>query len=477
MKISIKAKLAFILSVVLFFTSFLMGAIMIYHQRGSLGEQMRSMSGTITDEFANDTKVPLLQNDSLAMNLLVQNILTYPGIKDAYILDHDFTIRGHREISEVGSPFGERAEGITGAFGKPPWLISRDDESLAFAAPIIFQNTTVGYTVIYFSNQFINERVRAAITSMVVLALFSVAAVSLLSIPIASGLLRPIFRLSKGTCEIAKGNLDYRIPAMSKDELGDLVISFNRMASELKKKEVLKGVFNRYVSQHVADEILKDPERIRLGGDKKHVTVFFADIRGFASLSRRLSPEEIVELLNRYFTIITEVVFAFEGTVDKFIGDAVMSVFGSPIASERHIEQGIKAGAAINAIISKVNHSRQGQGLVPLSVGIGLDSGQAIVGNMGSKMRMEFTAVGEAVNMASRLSDIAGAGDLIISEQVYNSIKGHVIAEKIVDRIKGVDTPIIIYNVTGLSGLWKDDVDEIVQKTMDNLEKEEVIAL
>lgn len=473
-KVGIKIKLALILSTLLFLTISLLGVVMIFHQRASLDTLMRSMAGTITGEFASNSKIPLMQKDGLAMNLLIQNMLKNPGITDAYILNHDFVIEGHKDLSEVGQEY-YRSKEILKNTGPAPW-VEESKGTTTFVTPIVFQSTTVGYAVVFFSNDFISERVRMAVTSFFMVAGFAIAVVALISIPLASGLLRPIFRLFKGTQEIALGNFDYRIPEKGEDEMGDLVRSFNRMASELKKKEVMKGVFNRYVSPHVADEILKEPDRISLGGDKREVTVFFADIRGFSALSRKMLPEGVVEVLNRYFTLITDITFRFEGTVDKFIGDAVMGVFGSPIRSEAHLEQGIKAAVAIKKSLIAINGARSSRGLVPFEIGVGLDSGTVIVGNMGSKARMEFTAVGDAVNMASRLADTARGGDIVISSEVYDRVRDNVIAISMPDvAIKGYDAPVTLYRLTDLKGKWKEDVERIVSDVVKQFEKEGLV--
>lgn len=471
MKIGIKVKLASILSTLLILTTSLLGVVLIFHQRASLDSLMRSMAGTITGEFAGNSKIPLMQKDGLAMNLLIQNMLKNPGITDAYILNHDFMIEGHKDLIEVGHDY-YRNKGIFTAAGPPPW-VDESEGTITFVSPIVFKQTTVGYAVVLFSDDFIKERVQKAVTSVILVAGIAIVIVSLISVPMASGLLRPIFRLFKGTKEIALGNFDYRIPDKSNDEMGDLVRSFNKMASELKEKELHKGIFSRYVSPQVADEILREPERIRLGGERREVTVFFADIRDFTALSRKMLPEETVEILNRYFTLITEIIFRFNGTVDKFIGDAVMGVFGSPIRNETHLEHGVKAAAAIKKALDIVNRSRVSKGLVPLQMGLGVDSGEVIVGNMGSKSRMEFTAVGDSVNIASRLADLARGGEIIISESVYGSIKDNVIAEPMHAMvIKGFERPLTLYSLVDLRGRWKEDVEEIVSSAVTQLENE-----
>lgn len=466
MRVGIKLKFALLLSGILMFTTSVVGVIMIYHQKSSLEAQLRSMAGTITDEFATDSKIPLLQKDSLAMNLLVQNILKYPGLTDAYILNHDLVIEGRMHIKEVGHRYQDAAL-IAGTSGPGPWLVKEAAGELTFAAPIVFKKTTVGYTIITFSDAFIKKQVSGAVRSVIIIAILAVAGVAVMSLPLAARLLRPIFTIFKGTQEIMLGNLDYRIPVNRRDEIGELIKSFNAMASELKKKEILKGVFNRYVNPHVADEIMREPEKVRLGGQRSEVTVFFADIRGFTALSKKTSPEDVVELLNRYFTLLTEVIFAFEGTVDKFIGDAVMSVFGSPVKMERHLEQGVKAAFAIKTAVEKINRMREKRGAVALNIGIGLDSGVVIAGNMGSVSRMEYTAVGDAVNMASRLSDLAKGGQVLVPNALYEKIKDNVDGERLAEvDIKGVGRSVTLYNIVDLRGAWKEESSRAVDKAI-----------
>ncbi|MFQ5328737.1 MAG: adenylate/guanylate cyclase domain-containing protein [Thermodesulfobacteriota bacterium] len=478
MKLGIKIKLAIILSVILTVTALLIGGIMVNQQRSSLETQMRTLGGTITDEFASDSKIPLLEKDHLAMNLLVQNILKYPGILDAFILNENLSIEGHAELKEVGTEYYGDRERLVKADEAAPWLIKEDPKALTFAAPIVFRDTRVGYTVISFSREFIREKVHDAITTVIIITFLVIVAGWIVSIPIAAGLLRPVFRLLKGTREIAIGHFGYRIPPIkSNDEVGNLVDSFNQMASELQKKEIVTGALNRYVSKEVADEILARPEDIRLGGDNRRVTVIFTDIRKFTSLSIQMPPKEIVELLNRYFTMVTAVIFRFGGTVDKFIGDAVMSVFGSPIARDDHLEQGVKAAVAMIALLKKVNMVRSDKGFVRLLMGVGLDSGVVIVGNMGSKTRMEYTAIGDTVNMASRLADLAGGGKILLSEEVYNRIADNVVANKLEGRqVKGIDRQLILYHIIDLKGAWKNEVDEVVESVFMEMAKKGIVC-
>ncbi|MFQ5479901.1 MAG: adenylate/guanylate cyclase domain-containing protein [Thermodesulfobacteriota bacterium] len=462
----IKLKYAIILSVLFCTITTVMGFFMVLNQKHSMESQIRSMAGAVTDGFSRNSKFPLLENDSLVMSQLIENILKNPSISTAYILNESLAVKAHKDIETIGKKF-ILAGRIEEARGPYPWVIAEDDGSITYAMPVFFKDTKVGYTVLSFSKAFISERVRAVVMSLVIITILAVIFVSFLSIPLAAGFLAPIFMLLKGTKEIVLGNFDYKIPEVRRDEVGELVRSFNHMALELKKKEVMKGVFNLYVSPDVADEILKEPESLDLGGDRRVLTVFFADIRGFTRHARSMSPEQTVEILNRYFSLITEVVFTFGGTVDKFIGDAVMCVFGSPIAMTDHLEEAVKTAVAIRDVLGQVNALRQERGETPMRMGLGLDSGPVIVGNMGSRLRMEYTAVGEAVNMASRLSDIAGGGEILINEGLYPQVKEFAHCDKVESAvIKGVDKPVGLYSIVELKESWRVEVDKVVAKTI-----------
>lgn len=184
----------------------------------------------------------------------------------------------------------------------------------------------------------------------------------------------------------------------------------------LAREEVARANYSRFMPEYVVKQLLDNPDSFRLGGVNQTVTVLFADIRGFTTLSERENPEKVVGLLNRYFTAMTEIIFAHGGTLDKYIGDGLMAIFGAPTATPEDAANAVKAAVAMQKRLIVLNHELILDGYSPVSVGIGLHTGEATIGYVGSNKRSEYTAIGDTVNLASRLESNAGGGEILISE-------------------------------------------------------------
>jgi adenylate cyclase len=184
----------------------------------------------------------------------------------------------------------------------------------------------------------------------------------------------------------------------------------------LAREEVARANYSRFMPEYVVKQLLEDPNSFKLGGTNQTITILFADIRGFTAFSEREKPEKIVGILNRYFTAMTEIIFAHGGTLDKYIGDELMAIFGAPTATEKDAENAVKTAAAMQKRIVTLNTEFESEGFSPINVGIGLHTGEATVGYIGSEQRSEYTAIGDAVNVASRLQSNALGGQILISE-------------------------------------------------------------
>ncbi len=232
-----------------------------------------------------------------------------------------------------------------------------------------------------------------------------------------------------------------------------------RILTEEKEKKFIKGRFANYVSKTVVDELLKNPKALRLGGEDREITVMFSDVRSFTTISEQLGePQKLVALLNEYLSAMTEIIFQYEGTLDKYVGDEIMAFWGAPVEQPDHAYRACKAALAQIKYLTEVLHPKwENEGKPKLRIGIGLNTGKMTVGNMGSKSRMDYTLMGDEVNLGSRLEGtnkvygITPTIPIIISEATYEIVKDKVIARELdIIRVKGKSKPVRIYQLLDL---------------------------
>jgi adenylate cyclase len=222
-------------------------------------------------------------------------------------------------------------------------------------------------------------------------------------------------------------------------------------ALDLRRKREIEGLFGRYVSPAVADRMMRDPTLVRLGGRKAVLTMFFSDIRGFTSMSETLPPDEVASLLQEYFTEMTGIVFKHGGTLDKFIGDAIMVFFGDPVPMEDHAERAVWMSLEMREAMERLKDRWRSQGRRTFDPGIGINTGEVFVGNTGSSRRVSYTVLGDHVNLAARLEANAKAAQILISRATHDAIPG--IESKFVVEplppimVKGKAQPVEIYQV------------------------------
>ncbi|MGE0815887.1 MAG: adenylate/guanylate cyclase domain-containing protein [Vicinamibacterales bacterium] len=200
-----------------------------------------------------------------------------------------------------------------------------------------------------------------------------------------------------------------------------------RAHEALQREAQAREKYERFLPQQLVDDVLLDPTKeIRPGGARLMVTVLFADLRGFTPLAESTSPEAVVDLLNRFFTMMSEVIFRHGGTLDKYIGDGVMALFGAPYATERDAVKAVRAAIDIQRAVVGLNEDLKAAGRPEIGVGIGINTGPAIVGFIGSETRLDYTAIGDSVNTAARLEHLAQAGQIIISEHTMQAVDASV---------------------------------------------------
>jgi adenylate cyclase len=230
-------------------------------------------------------------------------------------------------------------------------------------------------------------------------------------------------------------------------------IASYRVLFEEKEKRKVRGAFGQYVAPGFINQILKEPGRLQLGGEEVELTIMFSDIRSFTSISEKLTPTELTKLLNEYLTAMTEIVFQTRGTLDKYIGDAVMAFWGRPFLDlHNHAELACQAALRMSDRLKELNRGWEEQGRQPLKIGIGLNTGPVMVGNMGSARRFNYTVMGDHVNLGSRLEGLTKdyGAQIILSEFTQAHVKGKFVSRELdLIRVKGKAKPVAIYQLLG----------------------------
>ena len=224
-------------------------------------------------------------------------------------------------------------------------------------------------------------------------------------------------------------------------------------ARKLEREAITRQRFQRLLSPAIAKQVMEGKVEVAKGGELRDTSILFTDIRGFTAMSESRAPQAIVEMLNEYFELMVEVIFKYEGTLDKFVGDEIMALFGAPVGHPDDPVRAVRTALEMLQILDEFNRTRQSEGEEPLRVGVGINSGQVVAGYLGSSKALEYTVIGDVVNIGSRLCSLAKAGEVIISESTYHRIKGQFEVQELPPtQVKGKSKPLKIYNVVRTPG-------------------------
>jgi class 3 adenylate cyclase len=289
----------------------------------------------------------------------------------------------------------------------------------------------------------VQRDLRATILLFGGLAMLVALAVSLV---LSHGFAGPIHQLVEGTRAVEKGNFEIRVPVRSKDEIGELAASFNQMTEGLALKEKYRSVLDMVTDKRIAHDLMNG--KIALGGEERDISVLFCDIRGFTPLTQNMDPPEVIQMLNEHFTPLTKVVYEHHGVVDKFVGDLIMAIFGAPTSHGN--DPLLAAQCALRMIEERAKLNQNSK--YKISIGIGIASGKALAGRMGSADRLNYTVLGPRVNLASRLCGQAGRMEVVIDDNTYAVCKDRADAEPLGElKLKGFSEPVHAFKLRGLS--------------------------
>jgi class 3 adenylate cyclase/HAMP domain-containing protein len=278
---------------------------------------------------------------------------------------------------------------------------------------------------------------------------------SLFGVYFAASISRPLRRLQKGVKEVGEGNFAVAVPEKGVREVVHLARSFNQLGQQLldyiAKRDFIRDTFGRYVTQEVVNKLLESDGALELGGETREVSVLISDLRGFTALTADMEPAEVVAFLNRYLGKMIEILTDAHAVIDEIIGDGILAFFGAPEPMEDHPVRAVACALAMQSAMEEVNARNRADGLPQLEMGIAVNTGEAVVGNIGSERRTKYSVVGAHVNFASRIESYAVGGQVILGPSTFQRVKDLIdMGETMEVKLKGVPGKTTLYEVTGM---------------------------
>jgi class 3 adenylate cyclase len=424
------------------------------HERQALEAEVGKHGRALATNLAGAAKEPLLDAGSgdfdpeLSLDKLIQEVSAQEGVVRVRLLDRDGRVLASRDPSARGL----QGESLAGHPQAPDGVwVSREGRLLRVAAPVLYSDVPVGEAQVEIDLRLLVDPVVASNTRQLAAVAVVVVVIGVLAgLGFVALLVGPLRRLRVGVERMAAGDVTVRVPPTSRDEVGELTRAFNEMGDSLEQKQKIQKAFGRYVDDYVLNQLLESDAHEKQAGIEREVTILFVDIRQFTRLSEGMDASDVVGLLNECFQLISDIILGAGGTIDKYIGDSVMAYFGAPVPQADHALRAVTSAIEIARAVDRRNvqlASGDSQG-VPVSIGMGVHAGTVVVGNIGSDRRQDFTAIGDAVNVAHRLEKLARPGEILVSEAVQRQVRGAARLRFEGERqLSGREEPVHVYSV------------------------------
>lgn len=346
----------------------------------------------------------------------------------AVLLDHDGKVLAHHDRARIGDDLSSYPAYRAASAGTSDWVVATNRKGvrrLFTYRPLKSPATLGGRELILLTEMDAAEALAPILrlrNVLVVAAAVLCAAWALLARLLARHLTQPLTALVGLCAKVGAGDLSAQATVAGRDELNRFADVFNQMVAGLRERDRVKQIFGRYVTTQVSERVLK--HGVKLGGERKQLTILFSDIRGFTTMAEGMQPEQVVELLNEYFSEMVEAVVECGGVLDKFIGDGMLAVFGSLDEDKDHRKSAVTAGLRMKAKLAKINGEREMRGQPAIHIGIGIHTDEVVVGHIGSRDRVEHTVIGDGVNTCSRVESMNKelGTTLLITEQTHGPI-------------------------------------------------------
>jgi len=405
------------------------------------------------DRLADELKLPLLSGSSAETGLVVQKFLEkVPSVLGALVRHVDGKVERYRTTGSVDAVMkaGMGSMQVHRIPGKALW----------YTRSVMYAGTPIAMVAVRFSEQewdhIAGKLVQKISAAAVLVVMFS----AILVFWISGRMSQPIEMLADAARKVADGDYRIRLPVRGNNEISDAVAQFNEMTRELAHKEEIRGVFSRYLNPRLISNVFA-------GGDadmvshRQAVSVLFADMVRFTSFSESSETEEVIHVLNKHFEVFHRVIAYYGGHVDKYIGDALMAVFNHPINDAYHTRHAAMAALAIDMACHRLGVKRNDGDAITFR--LGLNCGQAIVGNIGAALRLEYTVIGDAVNVASRMGGVGNGRELVMSRDTFEQLGEGFNFESIGEcDIKGVSRKIEAGVVTAVGEVVLHDIESAV---------------
>ncbi len=464
--LSVRYKIAGTLIVILALTVISLGNVTFSRQKSILEQEMRHRAQVLVQQLANVGKDGLLTKQELPVFSTIADFQKEGAVVYAVVTDADGKVFVHSVLNKKG-------ELLTDA----PALRSLRTNALFFqetvyeGAPVLdaslpiiskARNLRIGTARIGISLKALGEAIHRQKVTFLRVSLAFMAIGLFISFALAKFLTRPLTALAEGIQNVARGDLSRLVAVSFTDEVGKLTAVFNQMILSLREKlhmeKYLSGAAVQSIRRH------RDADHLKLGGERKYVTALFSDIRGFTAMSEKMTPEEVVKVLNIYLNFQSNVIHHWGGFVDKFVGDEVVAIFEG-----RGVEiNAVRAAVEIQRYCRALNEARSVAGEKQIYMGIGLNSGEAVIGNMGSEDRMDYTVIGDTINVASRLCSVAREGQIVISKTTADATRELSTLNRLEPvSVKGKDEPIDIHEVIDAKGTGRREMRQVMSTAVE----------
>ena len=420
-------------------------------------ESQASQAELQVDRLTDELKLPLLSGSSSEARLVVDRFLTkVPAVVGMLMRYPDGSVQAFGSIdlsAKVSKRVLKKVEVSKSVMRIPV-------KSLWYAKSVFYDKTSMGTVAVRFSEQAWGKIAGQLAQTILIAAVLVVAFSSLLVYWIAGRISQPIEMLADAAFKVSKGDYQVQLPVHGNDELSDAVGQFNKMVQGLAHKEELRDVFGRYLNPKLVSDVFERADAEMKSG-RQEVSVLFADMVCFGQFSEATDTAKVVIVLNQYFELFHRIVTHYGGHVDKYIGDAVMAVFNHPVSDKEHARHAAAAGLAMVQACQKL--ALIGGDGEAIRFRIGLNTGQAIVGNIGAAQRLEYTVIGDVVNVASRMAGLGEGDELIMSRQSFNLLGDKFNFYSIgMCEIKGLSQPMEVGRVRLASQEGRQQIEQVV---------------